>query len=686
MNAADRLASCAPSCCAVLLLCLAQTAAAVDMPADKPPASEQVIVYGQRLTPTAPGEAVAKLEAARVPGGTNIVGSHDYADGRAANLVDVFALAPGVFVQPRFGAEEARMSIRGSGLQRTFHMRGIYLLQDGVPITLADGSGDFQAVEPLSLAYTEVMRGANALQYGGTTLGGSVNFISPSGFDGAGFKPRLETGSFGYLRGVARLGGQVGASDYFLSLSAYEQDGYRDWSEQKNQRAFGNIGFKISERLATRLYFSAVDSDSQLPGSLTKAQLKADPEQANAGSLSGHQRRDFELYRFGNRTVLDLDDASVELTLGYSYKDLWHPIFQVLQQRSNDYNAGVRYIDRHSLGGFDNRFVIGFAPSWNDVDDDRWANVGGQRGARTAASKQTSRNRVVFAEDELALNPRWSVVAGVEWTDAERRYRDHFLTNGDQGVSASYDDLLPKLGFVFKPRENWSVFGNVSDSFEAPSFGELSGGPNVETLKAQTARTVELGSRGMAAFASWDIAVYASEVRDELLSLNAPGGQPLGTVNAPRTVHRGIELGLALQLAPEVLWRSSYLWNDFRFDDNATYGDNRLPGIPEHFYRGELSWSFLPTYAATLTGEWSPRRYAIDMANSWYADSYALVGVKLARTVNKGLSWFVEGRNLTDRKYAATTGVIADARGQDVAQFLPGDGRAVYAGIEWRME
>ncbi|HKQ83048.1 MAG TPA: TonB-dependent receptor [Steroidobacteraceae bacterium] len=686
MNAADRLARCAPPCCAVLLLCQAQIATAVDMPADRLPASEQVIVYGQRLTPTAPGEAVARLEAARVPGGTNVVGSDEYADGRAANLVDVFALAPGVFVQPRFGAEEARLSIRGSGLQRTFHMRGIYLLQDGVPITLADGSGDFQAVEPLSLAYTEVMRGANALQYGGTTLGGSVNFISPSGFDGAGFRPRLETGSFGYLRGVARLGGQAGASDYFLSLSAYAQDGYRDWSEQKNQRAFGNIGFKLSERLETRLYFSAVNSDSQLPGSLTKAQLQADPEQANAGNLSGRQRRDFELYRLGNRTVLDLDDATVELTLGYSYKDLWHPIFQVLQQRSNDYNAGVRYLDRHSLGGFDNRFVIGFAPSWNAVDDDRWANVGGRPGARTAASKQTSRNRVVFAEDELALNPRWSVVAGVQWTDAERRYRDRFLGNGDQGVSASYDDLLPKLGFVFKPGEHWNVFGNVSDSFEAPSFGELSGGPNVETLKAQTARTVELGSRGVSGFASWDIALYASEVRDELLSLNAPGGQPLGTVNAPRTVHRGIELGLALQLAPEVSWRSSYLWNDFRFDDNATYGDNRLPGIPEHFYRGELSWSFLPTYAATLTGEWSPRRYAIDMANSWHADSYALVGVKLARTVSKGLSWFVEGRNLTDRNYAATTGVIADARGQDAAQFLPGDGRAVYAGIEWRVE
>ena len=45
----------------------------------------------------------------------------------------------------------------------------------------------------------------------------------------------------------------------------------------------------------------------------------------------------------------------------------------------------------------------------------------------------------------------------------------------------------------------------------------------------------------------------------------------------------------------------------------------------------------------------------------------------------------MEGRNLANTKYAATTGVIANADGLDSAQFWPGDGRAVYAGVEWRM-
>jgi iron complex outermembrane receptor protein len=169
-----------------------------------------------------------------------------------------------------------------------------------------------------------------------------------------------------------------------------------------------------------------------------------------------------------------------------------------------------------------------------------------------------------------------------------------------------------------------------------------------------------------------------------LLGLNSRTGQPLGTVNAPRTLHRGLELGADVALTSSLAWRSSYLWSDFRFDGNATYGDRALPGIPEHFYRGELVWSAREGYFVTLNAEWSPRRYAIDMANSFFADPYALVGLKVGRNADRGFSWFIEGRNLADRRYASTTGVIADARGLDQSQFLPGDSRAIYAGISWR--
>ncbi len=645
---------------------------------------DQIVVTAERITPTAPGEDVARAEAAQVPGGADVVSASDYADGRASTFSDIFAFSPGVFAQPRFGGEEARLSIRGSGLQRTFHMRGIYLMQDGVPITLADGSGDFQTVEPLALSYTEVRRGANALEYGGTTLGGSINFISPSGHDGGGIHPRVEGGSFGYRRALVTLGDVLGNGDYFASLSAFQQDGFRDWSHQESERLFANAGFKLGETAESRFFVSALNSYSQLPGSITKAQLRTDPEQANATSLAGRQERNYDLYRLANRTVIEMGDSRLELTAGYSYKDLFHPIFPVLQQRSNDYNVGVRYITEQSLGGFANRLVLGASPSWNDVSDDRFVNVAGQKGAPTAASEQRSRNLTAYAQDELTVSAQWTVVTGLQWTDSSRRYADHFLSNGDQSLDATYTRVAPKLGFLWQAARGWTVYGNVSDSFEPPSFGELTGGPGVDVLDAQHARTVELGTRGNAAGVQWDLSAYSARVRDELLGLNGPDGQPLGTVNAPRTRHDGFEAGAQVAITKTVTWRSSYLWSRFRFDDNASYGDNALPGIPEHFYRGELTWAPARGYFVTLNTEWSPRRYAVDMAHTLFADPYALFGLKVGRNEEVGFSWFLEGRNLADRTYAATTGVIADARGLDAAQFLPGDGRAVYAGISWK--
>ncbi len=51
------------------------------------------------------------------------------------------------------------------------------------------------------------------------------------------------------------------------------------------------------------------------------------------------------------------------------------------------------------------------------------------------------------------------------------------------------------------------------------------------------------------------------------------------------------------------------------------------------------------------------------------------------------MSWFIEAKNLTDEPYAATTGVVANAGANPESTsraFLPGDGRGVFAGIEWK--
>ncbi|HZV23830.1 MAG TPA: TonB-dependent receptor, partial [Luteimonas sp.] len=124
------------------------------------------------------------------------------------------------------------------------------------------------------------------------------------------------------------------------------------------------------------------------------------------------------------------------------------------------------------------------------------------------------------------------------------------------------------------------------------------------------------------------------------------------------------------------------LWNDFRFDGDAIYGDNTLAGVPRAQLRAELRWQPRGWFYVAPNLDWVPDGYHIDHANTFRASGYAVVGLRIGGDVGERWNWFVDARNLADRKWIASTNVIADARGHDGRNFLPGDGRGIYAGME----
>lgn len=638
----------------------------------------------------------AKRALRQIPGGANVIDSEAYSTGRASTLQDALGYSPGVFAQSRSGAEETRLSIRGSGIQRTFHLRGVKILQDGSRLNLADGAADFQSIEPLAARYVEVFRGGNALQYGATTLGGAINFVTPTGYDAERIRVRGEAGSFGYNRLFLSSGGVHGSLDYFASVSRYSQDGFRNWAEQENWRMFSNVGYRITPDLETRFYLTYTKSNTHIPGNLTKAQLKDNPKQANAVSLAGRQARDLDRIRVANRTVLKLgDNQKLEFSGFYSHTDLWHPIYQVLSQPTNDYGVALRYVNEMPIAGYRNRFVLGFEPSWGNVMDNRFVNIRGNAGARTAKFDQHSSTYDVYAENQFYLLPELSLIVGGQYTYTERKQKDLFMAGGmDQSKSKNYQRFSPKGGLIYEPNPDLQFFGNVSTSFEPPTFAELTSGPTQAPVfaKAQRAITFEVGSRGrLADMMEWDIALYRAHVRNELLALVDPAtSSPIGTVNADKTVHQGIELGLDIELVKMFYLRQMYMFNDFKFDKDAAFGNNQLAGIPRHFYKAELTYRHADGYYIGPNVEWSPQKYYVDHANTVHADSYALLGFRIGKRSKSGFSWFAEARNLTDRKYAATTGVVdlvrPDNKGVPQDQlFLPGDGRSFFAGLEYRM-
>src|SRR5690606_26592784 len=252
---------------------------------------------------TVPDLQTAQKNIEHTAGGVALVPESAWRDTKAATVKDMLDYTPGVFAQPKWG-DAARLSIRGSGLSRYYHLRGISLYQDGIPLNDPDGSSNFHRIDPTAYHYTEVYKGANALQYGAATLGGAINFVTPTGHDADAFQGRLDAGSFGWRRVQLSSGFAGEKLDGMISGSWQTQDGYREQSAGHSLRASANLAWRLSDRSETRFYLSGYQTHQDIPGSVSRDQALNNPRQAAKANKEHDWQLNLDGGRIANRTVL----------------------------------------------------------------------------------------------------------------------------------------------------------------------------------------------------------------------------------------------------------------------------------------------------------------------------------------------------------------------------------------------
>lgn len=639
---------------------------------------------------TSPDTSEARAEIQRTPGAVSVVPGAAYqASTPAVTIKDVLDYTPGVIAQPKWG-EDTRLSIRGSGLSRNFHLRGVQLYMDGIPINTADGYGDFQEIDPTAYRYVEVFKGANAMRFGANALGGAINFVMPTGYDASAFGARLDVGSFGFRKAAVSSGGVHGAVDYFINVTAQEADGYRDHSDGESLRATMNLGYRLSRDVETRFYLNVGNVDQRIPGSVTKSAALTDPTAAAIANVLNDQKRDIDTFRIANKTAMRLSDTTL-LETGTFFNDrhLMHPIFQWLDYEYDDYGGFARLTDERRIGGLKNRLIAGVNLHYGVVDARQFVNSGGFKGAPRSASKDRSDNVAAYLENALYVLPDVAVVTGTQFLHAERDRQDRFLSDGDQSGGKSFDLWSPKAGLVWDVDRTWQVFANVSRSAEVPSFGENTFATAAfSDLKAQRATTYEIGTRGRREDYTWDLALYRANIDDELQCITVVVGQ-CTVINADQTVHQGVEAGFGWAMLKGIavrgpdadkLWlNTAYTFSDFHFDDDPRFGDNAIPGAPRHYLRAELLYRHPSGIYAGPNVEWVPEAYYVDNRNTLETEAYAIWGAKIGYEGER-FTAYVEGRNLSDEHYIASASIATSATAAD-RLFEPGSGRAVYGGI-----
>ncbi|MCA0395620.1 MAG: TonB-dependent receptor plug domain-containing protein [Proteobacteria bacterium] len=655
-----------------------------------------------------------EAERALTPGGVTVVDGDAFYARAVNNMSDSLRYVPGVWTESGTGGDAVYFSSRGSNLDATnYDGNGVKLFQDGLPVTTADGNNHNRAIDPMSARHVVVARGANALTYGASNLGGAIDFTSATARNSPGSQLFLTAGSHGLWNGRLTFGGVSGAYDGQVTLDAKGRDGYREHSRQDRVGVSANAGWQVSDDLDLRVFATHIDSDEELAGPLTRAEFDADPYQAQASAITGNFQLNVRTSRLAAKGDWRIDDRQ-RLQFGVSWDDqhLYHPIvdkimvdfdgpgplppvevFSLLKNTDQRTVAGMaRYSVR--LGAHDVLAGINLADTRETGG--LYRNDGGRRNGLSTIVDNRSESVELFLVDRWKFAPDWTLVYGAQGVFTNRDVRNTTVATGAlRNPKADYASFNPRLGVIRTLGGGSEAYASLGRLYEAPTTFELEDDVRGDgaTLDAMHGTVVEAGLRGSTQASAeatrwhWDVSAYYARIRDAILSVDDPDapGTSLSS-NIDRSVHAGIEtlFGASVPLAGgahriEPLVSATY--NAFSFDGDPLYGDNTLPAAPKYIVRGEVMYRHDSGFHAGPTFDLVGARYA-DFSNTYRVGSHQLLGLRVG--IDKARwSAFGEVRNVLGEEYVGLLTVRDRANAGD-ALLQAGEPRSVYVGLRLR--
>jgi len=618
-------------------------------------------------------------------------------------------LLPGVTVANRTNpSQDTRISIRGFGARSQFGVRSIRILRDGMPLTLPDGQTPIDYLDLESVGRVEAIRGAASALYGNAG-GGVVDLRSavPPLMPVAA-QLRSWIGDYGTRRVTGVVGGSTDAMFYQANVGHTLADNFRLYSKQELTNGYARVG---TTALGTDFVFQGMGLDmptAQNPGALTVAQL-GNPQLPDSASVRKLARKAVKQMQLGVSATHPFNDARGGEVFGQIYggtRDLYNPLtFAVVDVGRVQYGGGLRATMPLDLFVRQRVSIGADAAMQNDLRKN-WANCNAvavatascptlpaEKGGLQLDQREIVSNVGPYVRDELALGDRVNLSGGVRADLVRFQLQDHFLSDGrDDSGTRLLHAVSPMLGAVVKLGSLSSLYANVGSAFETPTTTELGNQPNGNAglnsdLKPQYSTSYETGTKGLLfSRVQYDLALFDTEVRDELIPFGVPGGNGRTYYrNAGRTRRNGVELSGGTEVGPVAL-TAAYTYSHFRFRDFVSGGvqlaGNVIPGIPEQQLEASATWRRSSVFA-TVEGL-AKSAVFVDDANSAHAAGFTIYNVRLGADGLGRMVWLTPVftvQNIFDRKYVGSVAVNAAGTPTTAKFYEPGAGRTVLVGL-----
>ncbi|OWK73598.1 TonB-dependent siderophore receptor [Flavobacteriaceae bacterium JJC] len=450
---------------------------------------------------------------------------------QAKQLSDVLQNVNGVYVTSSRGNSQDSFGGRG------FSLGNDNIFKNGTRIN----SGVFPEVS--GLERVEVLKGANAMLYGNTAAGGIINMITKKPRFNNGGSIGLSGGSWNSYKPTVDFYGPLSDKVAYRVNGAYEYaESFRDVVESQKYYFNPSFLFNLGEKSQLIVEADYLKNDFTPDfgiGAITNKDLsytlndKVDRnvffgtdwqyqnvEQASTNITFNHQlSTNWTLNAVASYQNYTKDYFSSErVQWGYANASAtrlsWSRPFNKTYNEQNYGSAQVNVNGEFNTGKINHKVLLGTDADYGQADsytynlgattnilylDDpsTWGNVAMPTYADKDKTRATTRRIGAYIQDFVGLTKELKVIAGLRWSYLENMpsIKSDYLKNGEKSIvknSATSDQAFsPKIGLVYMPNDNLSVFATYTNSFTANSGRTVFDEP----LKPTTIDQYEVGAK-----------------------------------------------------------------------------------------------------------------------------------------------------------------------------------------------
>lgn len=581
---------------------------------------------------------------------------------------------PGVWAGDRenFALGE-RLAVRGMGARAGFGVRGVRVMLDGIPLTLADGQTAMTIVDPGLIRNLELVRGPASSAWGNSS--GGVLFLETIPATDV-IRARAAGGSYGLIRTEAEAITTTGDVRGGLAISHVRREGYRDHSAFETTRLRG-FGQWRQLRIIAALEHAP---HQEHPGALTEQEFRETPRIAQQNFVDQQAGKAVTQGQFGVAFDASVAGGTVRSSAFGLARSLENPLpFAYIEV--GRIAGGMRTAYDRQAGLL--LWSVGTEIGIQRDDRQNHANVSGERGELRLDQLEMVTNTALFTTVALRLE-NLTISAGL------RGDRVHFAVDDrmrDESGNRTLSAISPSVGLSWQPVSGSTFFSSFATGFDTPTTTELANRPDGQSgfnaeLDPQYTQGYEIGMRntfyGGRILA--DVATFLLNVRDQIAAFEGMDGRTYYR-NAEATRHVGIEMLLAWEPRFGSELGISYTWNRNTFSkgDDMILG-NRVPGVPEHQAN---VWG-------RVTAHGVAGRVNLLAASHVWADDTNTAQTPAFFTLDLNVSYdsvrfpvtpFIQITNLLNAHYAGSVALNANAG----RYFEPAAGRSLQFGVSWKV-